>query len=116
VSLVKQAGLTSQMEQSGITILAPINQAWQDLRANPGGSVLDDPAQLSALLLRHVINEALTIDQIFERSSLTTAGGATLVVDGGARTIDGAQIVNADNISADGSVTHWVDPVILGPG
>ena len=68
------------------------------------------------LLLRHVINEALTIDQIFGRSSLTTASGATLVVDGGARTIDGARIVNADNISADGAVTHWVDPVILGPG
>ncbi|MFV0309042.1 MAG: fasciclin domain-containing protein [Desertimonas sp.] len=112
VAAINGAGLAGEFGQPGRTILAPTNQAWQDFQTNTGGV---GGAELTQLLLRHIVTEALTVDQIFGRGSLPTVGGDTLVVDGGARTIDGVHIVNADNISADGGVVQWVDHVVEGP-
>lgn len=99
-----------------MTILAPTNQAWQDLRANPGGpELLADPVRLRALLLRHALVDPLTADEIFLRTEVETVSGELLPVDGTARTIEGASIVDADHANDNGAVVHVVDPVLVGP-
>jgi len=116
VGLVEQADLVAEYEAADATILAPINQAWTDLRANPGGAeLLADPVRLRALLLRHVLVDPLTTDQIFALTEVETVTGELLPVDGATRTIDGATIVDGDHANANGAIVQVVDPVLVGP-
>ena len=112
---VRQAGMIDLFERPGLTVLAPIDQAFRDMASyEDGAALLADNARLGVLLQRHVIVEALTAEEIFERDSLTTVGGDVLDVDGAARTIEGAQIVSADHQSSDGSLLQLIDPVLVG--
>ena len=102
-------------ERPGLTVLAPINQAFTDLASyEDGAALLGDNARLGALLQRQVVVEALTAEEIFQRDSLTTVGGDTLAVDGSAQTIEGSRIVSADHQSSDGTLLQLVDPVLVG--
>ena len=96
-------------------MLAPLDQAFADLLANPGGEdLLGDPVRLVELLERHVIDERLTEDEIFERSELVTIGGDVLAVDADDGTIGGGRIVGPDQVTRNGSVLHVFDPLLVG--
>ena len=112
---IRRADMVDVFERRGITVLAPIDQAFDDLLVNPGGQeLLEDPVRLRALLERHVIDERLSERAIFERTELPSIGGDLLVVDAEAQTIDGGQIVDPDQRTANGSMLHVFDPLLLG--
>jgi uncharacterized surface protein with fasciclin (FAS1) repeats len=112
---VRQAGMIDLLERPGITVLAPINQAFTDLASyEDGAALLGDNARLGQLLQRHLVVEALSAEQIFERDSLATVGGDSLAVDGGAGLIEDAAIVSSDHESGDGSIIQIIDPVLVG--
>ena len=112
---VRRADMVGVFDQPGITVLAPLDQAFTDLLANPGGEeLLGDPVRLVELLERHVIDERLTEDEIFERSELVTSGGDVLAVRAEDGTIGGGRIVDPDQVTRNGSVLHVFDPLLVG--
>ncbi|MEO6651121.1 MAG: fasciclin domain-containing protein [Ilumatobacteraceae bacterium] len=113
-TLISDAGLQQELSGAGpITLFAPSNPAIDTLEASPGGAeLLADPQRLRALLLGHVIPQALTADEIFAVNELTTASGETLPVDRAARTVDGAELLVLDVEGANGFI-QVVDRVLL---
>ena len=103
-ALVTDAGLDEALAgEDPLTLFAPSNQAIETLEVSPGGAeLLADPDRLRALLLGHVVPEALDEATIFSGSELTTASGSVLVVDADAQTVGGATIVVADVEAANG--------------
>ena len=112
--LIADAGLQEDLSGDGpITLFAPSNPAIDTLEASPGGAeLLADPQRLRALLLGHVVAQALTEDEIFAVSELTTASGETLQIDPAARTVDGAELLVTDVEGANGFI-QVVDRVLL---
>lgn len=113
--LIAASGLADQLSaMENITILAPSDEAIDRLLAAPGGQELvDDPARLQSLLLRHVIDQPLTSAGLFELDSVTTLNGDALVIDPAMQTIDGAALPVVD-VAADNGVLHVVDAVLVG--
>jgi uncharacterized surface protein with fasciclin (FAS1) repeats len=110
---VRQAGVIDLFDRAGITVLAPIDQAFEDMASyDDGAALLADNARLTELLERHVVGEVLTADEIFARDSLATIGGDTLQVSG--NRIEDSAIVSADHVSEDGSLLQVIDPVLVG--
>jgi len=110
---VNAAGLQNSL---GGTVLAPTNGA---ISAIPGGAeIVLDPTTAAALVNAHVVGGELDTVAIFAMPSLSTIGGQTLTVDGGAQTIMGssatASIVSPDNHGTDGYV-HGIDAVLIAP-
>jgi uncharacterized surface protein with fasciclin (FAS1) repeats len=114
-NLIVASGLGDQLAgMENITLLAPSDEAIDLLLASPGGQELvDDPARLQALLLRHVIDQPLTADELFALDTVTTLSGDVLVIDPEATTIDGAMLPVVD-VTADNGILHVVDTVLVG--
>ncbi len=101
--------------EAPFTVFAPSNDAFAALRAGVGGpAVLDDPEQLKALVLHHVVLGNLSSGDVFALTELDTESGDQLTVDAAAMTIGGAAIVVAD-FAAGSSVIHVIDQVLV-PG
>ncbi len=109
---VNAAGLQNSL---GGTVLAPTNGA---ISAIPGGAeIVLDPTTAAALVNAHVVSGELDTVAIFAMPSLSTHGGQTLTVNGGAQTITGsatASIVSPDNHGTDGYV-HGISAVLIAP-
>ena len=114
--LIEQAGLQDELGgDSPLTLFAPSNPAIETLEAAPGGAeLLADDEQVRALLLRHVVPESLTANDIFAVTELTSASGDVLPVDAATQTVDGATLIVTD-VGASNGVLQVVDQVLL-PG
>ncbi|MEJ7719810.1 MAG: fasciclin domain-containing protein [Ilumatobacteraceae bacterium] len=96
-----------------LTFLAPNNDAFTAVEESPGGpELLGDPDQLQELLLRHIIDQPLSEDDLFSNDELPTAGGDVLEVNQEDRTIEDASVIDGD-LGNGGGVVHAIDLVLL---
>ena len=77
-----------------MTILAPTNDAFTSLSADELRDLLANPSEIDDVLRRHVIDEALTFDELSARETVTVLSGDTLTVEttGSTVTVDGAVV------------------------
>ena len=117
VAAVQAAGLVETLKGEGpFTVFAPSDDAFAAL---PAGTVEDlikpeNKDKLSAILLLHVLPGAVkSTDVAGKKIDATTAGGATVSVDGtNGVTVNGAKVVTAD-IACTNGIIHVIDAVIL---
>ena len=98
------------------TVFAPTNAAFAKVPADQLQALLNNPAQLRAVLLYHVVPGRVTSAQVAGLTSATTAQGGTLTVSasGGTVQINDATVTQAD-LAASNGIIHVIDTVLLPP-
>ena len=112
--LVDLSGLQPELaDPAPRTFFAPGNDAIAAYAASAqGATVLADPELVHALLLRHLVPEALDQPAIFSVHELETMSGDTLTVRQGSQTVDGADLLVVDVTAANGYL-HVVSDVLV---
>jgi uncharacterized surface protein with fasciclin (FAS1) repeats len=117
LAAVQAAGLTQTLSQPGpYTVFAPTNAAFAKVPQDQLKALLNNPAQLRAVLLYHVVPGRVTAAQVTRLSSAATAQGGDLTIDagGGMVMINDATVTRAD-IRASNGIIHVIDTVLLPP-
>jgi uncharacterized surface protein with fasciclin (FAS1) repeats len=127
VTAVEAAGLVDVLAdpEAQWTVFAPTNAAFDALPEGVLDMVLADQELLTRILTYHVVQGAITSDQLSSMAApsmeMSAVGedttGSTLdiqVGDDGSVTVNGANVVMADIIASNG-VIHVVDSVLLPP-
>jgi uncharacterized surface protein with fasciclin (FAS1) repeats len=118
VAAVHAAGLDDTLKAAGpLTVYAPTDEAFAKLPAADRDALMHDPARLKALLLRHVVNDTITMrdgDSMITSGSVPSAAGGTLTfgTDQDRMTVGGAHVISADLRAGNGSITT-IDKVLL---
>jgi uncharacterized surface protein with fasciclin (FAS1) repeats len=117
VAALKAAGLVETLSGPGpFTVFAPTNAAFAKLPAGTLDNLLkpENKGQLTAILTYHVVaGKVLAADVVKLSSAKTVQGGEVAIkVNGGAVTVDGAN-VTATDIAGSNGVIHVIDSVIL---
>ncbi|GGS23140.1 fasciclin domain-containing protein [Deinococcus knuensis] len=115
LAAVQAAGLTDTLNGPGpFTVFAPTNAAFAKIPKADLDALLNDPEQLKAVLLYHVVSGKVTAAQVMNMSSATTVNGADVSVStsGGKVMIDGATVTKA-NVMASNGVIHVIDTVLM---
>jgi uncharacterized surface protein with fasciclin (FAS1) repeats len=110
------SGLADAIEDEQVTLLAPNDNAFAQLSASDLDTLLSDLSQLQNVLNRHLIDEALTWDQLRERSEVTTVAGDVLpvTVENDTVTVGGAVVTEpAQNIQDQDITIFAIDRVLL---
>lgn len=97
----------------GVTVLVPVDTAWNVYGTDAFGALLDDPTAVALLVSEHLSIGAASLDELVEQGSFSNAMARALGVraDGGVITIGGAAVVVPDLVAENG-VVHLVDAVI----
>ena len=100
-------------QERGLTLIVPVDSAWEAFGADEFAAVLQDPNAVALLLSEHLAIGVFNIDELLATGALATAMARTLpVVDSdGVITIGGATVIEAD-LTADNGVVHLIDAVI----
>ncbi|MDL2343793.1 fasciclin domain-containing protein [Deinococcus sp. MIMF12] len=117
LAAVQAAGLTQTLAQPGpYTVFAPTNAAFAKIPADQLQALLNNPAQLRAVLLYHVVPGRVTAAQVTRLSSARTVQGANVTINasGGMVMINDATVTRAD-VRASNGIIHVVDTVLLPP-
>ena len=115
LAAVKAAGLVETLSgPSPFTVFAPTNAAFAKIPQADLNALLNDPAQLKAVLLYHVVPGKVTASQVTGLTSATTVNGADLNVStsGGMVMINDATVTKADVMASNG-VIHVIDTVLM---
>jgi len=115
VSLVQEAGLADELSGAGpLTVFAPTDEAFAAVPADTLEQLRSDPEALRNVLLYHVVEGAITADQVVNLDSAPTLAGSDLAfeTDGDAVLVDGATVVQPDIMASNG-VIHVVDAVLI---
>jgi uncharacterized surface protein with fasciclin (FAS1) repeats len=116
LSAVQAAGLVETLSSAGpFTVFAPTNAAFAKVPADQLNALLNDPAQLKAVLLYHVVAGRVTAAQVSRLTSANTVNGAAVQIDAsnGVK-INDATVTQAD-IRASNGIIHVIDTVLLPP-
>ena len=117
LTAVQAAGLVDTLNGAGpYTVFAPTNAAFAKLPKADLDALLNNPDQLRAVLLYHVVPGRVTSGQVVKLSNATTANGADITI----RTMNGRVMINdatvtRADIAASNGVIHVIDSVILPP-
>ena len=85
VTAVKAAGLADALKGDGpFTVFAPTDEAFAKLPSGTMQKLLDNPEQLKAILLYHVVPGKLMAADVVKRDSLTTLLGQLATINGNA--------------------------------
>ncbi len=103
---VETAGLLDAINGPDvITVFAPSNPAFAQLRAGVGGpELLNDPAALAAVLRNHIVTGQVLMSGLTASTDLPTLGGGTLTVDAQAGTVDDAMLLVRDVQASNGAL------------
>jgi uncharacterized surface protein with fasciclin (FAS1) repeats len=116
VAAVKAAGLVDTLKGDGpFTVFAPNNAAFAALPEGILESLLkpENKEKLVAILTYHVVAGKLMAADVKAGDVATVQGDkATIKVEDGAVSIDGAKVIKTD-IAASNGVIHVIDKVIL---
>ena len=117
VTAVKQAGLVETLKGPGpFTVFAPTDEAFAKLPKGTLDSLLQNKAQLRAVLLYHVVPGNVSAAEVTKIHSVKTVGGSEVPI----RTahskvfVGSAKVVKAD-IAASNGVIHVIDTVLIPP-
>jgi len=99
-------------QERGVTLIVPVDSAWEAFGADEFAEVLQDPNAVALLLSEHLAIGVFTIDELLATGGLATAMARTLPVveSDGVITIGGATVIEADLTAANG-VVHLIDAV-----
>ena len=112
---LQTAGLTETLKGSGpFTVLAPTDEAFEQLPPGTLDSLMKDPAKLKDLLLYHVVSGKVMAKDLSVLSSAKTLQGKELEISSeeGDIFIDDALVTQPD-IEASNGVIHEIDTVLL---
>lgn len=118
VAAVHAAGLDDTLKAAGpFTIYAPTDEAFAKIPAADRDALMHDSARLKALLMRHVVNDMVLMNDGNSRvtsGSIPSAGGSMLTFgdDGDRATVNGARVVVTDLRADNGAITT-IDKVLL---
>ncbi|HSO49848.1 MAG TPA: peptidoglycan-binding protein [Acidimicrobiia bacterium] len=114
LAAVEAAGLTDMLSGPGpFTVFAPTDEAFA-----AAGDLPTDPEALSALVLHHVVEGAVSGFDLQGLSSVTTAQGSDLAVsvDQGQIVLDGISTITVSNVVGSNGLAHVVNAVLVLPG
>lgn len=112
VSLVDFSEIAGSDE---FTFFAPNDEAFLSLTADELADLTDDLDLLTSTLQGHVVDQAVTAEDVVGLTEVTTVAGTTLPVevDGDTVTVGGATVVETDIMVGDG-VVHVIDAILAG--
>lgn len=115
--LVLDAGLAGELGEGGPwTLFAPTDSAFDVLPADAVAQLRSDPELLRQVLLHHLVDGRLPIDQLVDGPLVTMAGDEVIVdVGGPLPRVDSASIVEPDVLAVNG-VVHALDELLLPAG
>jgi uncharacterized surface protein with fasciclin (FAS1) repeats len=120
LQVLSLSSLGDEIEDRAVTILAPTNDAFTSLSADELRDLLANPSEIDDVLRRHVIDEALTFDELSARETVTVLSGDTLTVEttGSTVTVDGAVVTPPADDAVSGEdgeeiVVFRIDKVLL---
>jgi uncharacterized surface protein with fasciclin (FAS1) repeats len=112
--------LGNEVEDRAVTILAPNDEAFASLSTEQLADIVANPTQLDDLLRHHILDGALSFDELKGMSEVTTIGGDALAVaaSGESVTIDGVVVTELDSELTTGEsgqdlAVYEVDEVLL---
>jgi uncharacterized surface protein with fasciclin (FAS1) repeats len=118
LSAAEMAGLDDELASPGnYTVFAPTDDAFADVPEDFLNLVLEDiDGQLAPILLYHIVNDRLNINQIANSSLIPTLDGRPLFITTGEGSspvyVNNAQVIMSD-IQASNGVIHVIDTVLV---
>jgi len=115
IAAVVRAGLVDELSTGGpYTVFAPTDAAFGALGLDAAGVTGMPVAELTAILLYHVVPGRLAATDVLGRTSLTMAAGGTTAISmrNGAAYINDSRIVATD-VDASNGIIHVIDAVLL---
>ncbi|WP_412026789.1 fasciclin domain-containing protein [Deinococcus yunweiensis] len=115
LAAVEAAGLTATLSGAGpFTVFAPTNAAFAKIPQADLDALLNNPEQLRAVLLYHVVPGRVTAAQVMNLTTAKTVNGANVNVSmmGSSVMINDSTVTQAD-ISASNGVIHVIDTVLM---
>jgi transforming growth factor-beta-induced protein len=117
VTALQAAGLVETLQGEGpFTVFAPTDEAFAKLPAGTVEALLNDPEQLKAILLYHVVAGKVMAADAKMLNEAESASGEMLVItsQGEMLKINDSQVILAD-VDASNGVIHAIDAVLLPP-
>ena len=115
VTAVQAAGLVDTLNSAqGITVFAPINDAFAKVPAATLQSVLADKAQLTKILTYHVVSGRLTPSQLAGTHATLEGGTVNVTGSGQSFQVNGANVV-CGNVQTANATVYLVDTVLMPP-
>ena len=115
----KAAGLVETLNTKGpFTVFAPTDDAFAKLPEGTVEGLLKDIPKLTEILKYHVVNGAVTSQEVAVHKNITTLQGQDVKVDAAKWhlhknvKINDANIIKAD-VEADNGVIHVIDKVLI---
>jgi len=108
----KQSGNQAIMTSPGpITVFAPNDDAFSAFLKKIGKTKMEimDHPNLPAMIKNHIVQGAHRLENMPDGTTLTTIGGTTITIKGGA--VNGAKFKKND-IKVDNAIIHAVDAII----
>ena len=116
VSAIVAADLTATLEGDGpFTVFAPTNDAFNGLPAGVLDYLLDNPAELAAVLQYHVVSGKVLSTDLSSGTVATLNGNIEVNVSSGV-TINGTANVTTADVEATNGVVHIIDEVLIPEG
>jgi uncharacterized surface protein with fasciclin (FAS1) repeats len=118
LTAVQAAGLVETLQGEGpFTVVAPTDAAFAALPAGTLENLLADKEALKKVLLYHVVQGAVTADQVVGLTSATSVEGSpiAIAVEDGTVTLNGSAKVVTPDVMASNGVIHVIDQVLLPP-
>ncbi|WP_432155655.1 MULTISPECIES: fasciclin domain-containing protein [unclassified Streptomyces] len=117
VAAVVRAQLGDTLDgKPDITLFAPDQQAFEDMKASQLTSLLNDQEQLQKVLTYHVVDKRITPDQL-SNGSFTTLEGGKLTTSGSGTDfkVNGDTNIVCGNIKAANATIYVIDGVLQPP-
>jgi len=112
---IEVAGLTEEFEKEGpITVLAPTDDAFKRMSQQELDDLLADKEYLRDLVLLHVVDGAVKMNDMIARTELKSREGDTLFVykNEAGTFVNDARVIMAD-IEATNGIAHVIDTVLF---
>jgi transforming growth factor-beta-induced protein len=118
VTAIRTTGLDQQLNQlPEFTLFAPTDEAFLALPQDQLQGLLNNPQQLSDILLFHVADQKLMASEVTSGASVETLAGQPLTVSGSGSSLmlnSNAMLIDTD-IEVGNGVVHVIDQVLV-PG
>lgn len=112
---IEVTGLTEEFEKEGpVTVLAPTDDAFKRMSQQELDDLLADKEYLRDLVLLHVVDGAVKINDMIARTELKSREGDTLFVykNEAGTFVNDAKVLMAD-IEATNGIAHVIDTVLF---